>query len=61
MEETTMKHTKNTLWYNPAAKSLHSTMQEGGDAAGMEIERLLQSQQGRSLLESYCRLYSSKR
>ena len=57
-----MKHTrKDHLWYNQALKKTRAIMSEGGGISGMDIERLAESQEGRSLLESYCRFYSTIR
>ncbi len=57
-----MKHTrKDHLWYNQALKKTRAIMSEGGGISGMDIERLAESQEGRSLLESYCRFYSTMR
>lgn len=57
-----MKKTKRTgLWYNPKAKAARTVMLEGGEMSCLDIEHLAQSEEGRSLLASYCRVYSSAR
>lgn len=57
-----MKKTKRTgLWYNPKAKTTRTAMLEGGEISCLDIEHLAQSEEGRSLLASYCRVYSSNR
>lgn len=50
-----MKRTKKTpLWYNPAERSRRSPAREDG------LIDMAATQEGRALLESYCRLYRAK-
>ena len=50
-----MKHTKKpTLWYNPQEKDVRRGVRESG------LVRMAADRDGRSLLESYCRLYRQK-
>ncbi len=60
MEETTMKRTrKDHLWYNPAPKKSRTLLDESC-LPGRDAGRLAESQEGRSLLESYCRFYTMR-
>lgn len=56
-----MKRTrKDHLWYNSALKTTRAPL-GGGGIPGLDAGRLAESQEGRSLLESYCRFYSTAR
>lgn len=52
---------KKNLWYNPKDREARAAVWEGGEALGMNIERLAQSEEGRSLLATYCRVYTTVR
>ena len=55
MEEVIMKHTKKTpLWYNPAAKDSRRRPWEGS------LGQMAADREGRTLLESYWRIYRSR-
>lgn len=59
MEAIVMKKVgKKALWFNPREKAGRTIFQEGGEAVGMQIERMVQSEEGRALLASYCRMYT---
>ena len=50
-----MTHTrKPTLWYNPEEKDTRRGFREN------DLVRMAADREGRSLLESYCRLYRQK-
>lgn len=51
---------KEKLWYNPSHPKNNSLLQLSSETAGMELDHLTAFQEGRSLLASYCRFYSSK-
>lgn len=55
LEENVMKHTKKpTLWYNPVFKDTRRF------PMGNDLLDLTADQEGRALLESYCRMYHEK-
>jgi len=51
---------KEKLWYNPSHPKNNSLLQLSSETAGMDLDHLTAFQEGRSLLASYCRFYSSK-
>lgn len=56
-----MKSRNNKIWYNPSEKAYQEALLEGGEALGMKIEHLTETPEGRSLLASYNRFYSTFR